>query len=317
MPVAGAELLLKSWRLRSDWRELEVDVSTDAQSEASAHFAPAGSQAWDQETIARDSKHLTAHLETVAGSSPIQLAWQYAIELMQLRPGNKALDAGCGAGSFLPAISDRIGPSGELVGLDHASAFLDEARQRYADAYSKTPLDLIEADISAMPFSDAYFDSAHCERVLIHVIDPQQAISELRRVVKPGGWVVAVEPDLAGWRIDHEDAESARFIAAGFAASIRHPAMGLQLSRRMAKAGLVERQIRVITEIETTVEEDAFIYFERAADKAIEQGWLTATRARTALQALAQQIASGHFASYSSMFVCAGRVPDESELGDK
>jgi hypothetical protein len=129
--------------------------------------------------------------------------------------------------------------------------------------------------------------------------------------------VVAVEPDLAGWRIDHEDTESARFIAAGFAASIRHPAMGLQLSRLMAMAGLVDRQIRVITEIETTVEEDAFIYFERAADKAIELGWLSATRAKTALQALEQQIASGHFASYSSLFVCAGRVPHNSEIGDE
>jgi SAM-dependent methyltransferase len=292
-------------------------VSTDAQTEPNAHFAPAGSQAWDPETVARDSKHLTAHLETVAESSAIQLAWQYALELMQLRLGDKALDAGCGAGSFLPAISDRIGASGELVGLDHASAFLYEARKRYGDANSKTPLELIEADINAIPFTDGYFDSAHCERVLIHVVDPQQAISELRRVVKSGGWVVAVEPDLAGWRIDHEDAESARFIAAGFAASIRHPAMGLQLGRRMAIAGLVDRHIRVITEIETTVEEDAFVYFERAAEKAVEQGWLTAPRAKTALQALQRQIAWGHFASYSSLFVCAGRVPGESELGDE
>jgi ubiquinone/menaquinone biosynthesis C-methylase UbiE len=309
--------LIKSLILLSDGRELEADVSTDMESEASAHFAPAGSQAWDQETVARDSKHLAAHLETVAESSPIQLAWQYALDLMHLRQGDKALDAGCGAGSFLPAISDRIGPSGEIVGLDHASAFLDEARQRYSEASSKTPLELIEADINAMPITDGIFDSAHCERVLIHVIDPQQAITELRRVVRPGGWVVAVEPDLAGWRIDHEDPESARFIAAGFAASIRHPAMGLQLSRRMALAGLVDRQIRVITEIETTVEEDAFVYFERAADKAVEQGWLTATRAATALRALEQQIASGHFASYSSLFVCAGRVSEQSNVGDE
>jgi SAM-dependent methyltransferase len=236
---------------------------------------------------------------------------------MHLQPGDKSLDAGCGTGSFFSAMASRLGSTGELVALDHASAFLDEARRRFSSERLPTPLTLIAADLNAMPFPDGTFDSAHCERVLIHVCDPQKALAELKRVVRPNGWVVAVEPDLVGWRIDHEDAEAARHISAGFADSIRHPAMGLELNRRMALVGLVDRQLRFVTEIETNVEHENFVYFERAAETAVSRGWLSAERAKSALRTLREQIASGQFTSYSSLFICAGRVPTRSELSDQ
>ncbi len=292
-------------------------MSTEMQTESLGRYAPAGSQAWDQRTVAQDFKQLTAHLEAVAESSPIQLAGEHAIALMHLRSGEKSLDAGCGTGSFFPAMANRLGPTGELVGLDHASAFLDEARRQFSAEPLPTPLTLIAGDINAMPFSDGMFDSAHCERVLIHVCEPQKSLAELKRVVRPNGWVVAVEPDLVGWRIDHDDAEAARLISAGFADSIRHPAMGLELNRRMGLAGLVDRQLRFVTEIETSVEDENFVYFERAAETAVSRGWLTSERANNALGALQKQIASGQFTSYSSLFICAGRVPTNSELSDQ
>jgi SAM-dependent methyltransferase len=300
-----------------NWRHLEVIVSSELQTESLGRYAPAGSQAWDQRTVAQDFKQLTAHLEAVAESSPIQLAREHAVDLMRLRPGDKALDAGCGTGSFFPTMANRLGPTGELVGLDHASAFLDQARRHFSAKLLSTPLTLIAADVNAMPFPDGTFASAHCERVLIHVCDPQKALAELKRVVRPDGWVVAVEPDLVGWRIDLEDAEAARLISAGFADSIRHPAMGLELNRRMALAGLLDRQLRFVTEIETDVEDQDFVYFERAAETSVERGWLSAERAKKALSTLRKQIASGQFTSYSSLFICAGRVPTKSELSDE
>ncbi|MFL5762020.1 MAG: methyltransferase domain-containing protein [Thermomicrobiales bacterium] len=292
-------------------------MSIEIQTGSSGRYAPAGSQAWDQNTVAQDVCQLTEHLEAVAESSPIQFAWQHAIELMHLEPGDRSLDAGCGAGSFLPSMAERLGATGEIVGLDHAPEFLDQARIRFAADGWEPSLTLVAADINAMPFAEGSFDSAHCERVLIHVADPQFALTELKRVVRPGGWVVAVEPDLAGWRIDHEDAEAARFIAAGFASTIRNPAMGLELNRRMALVGLIDRQLRFVTEIETTVEDEAFVYFERAASTAVERGWLPEPRAKDALRALKAQTTAGQFTSYSSLFICAGRVPLGSDLSDQ
>ena len=292
-------------------------MSSEMQTESQGRYAAAGSLAWDQRTIAQDFKQLSAHLEAVAESSPIQLAGEHAADLLRLQPGDMSLDAGCGTGSFFPTMANRLGPTGRLVGLDYASAFLDQARCHFSIKRLPTPLTLIAADINAMPFPDGTFASAHCERVLIHVFDPQKALAELKRVVRPKGWVVAVEPDLVGWRIDHEDADAARLISAGFADSIRHPAMGLELNRRMALAGLVDRQLRFVTEIETDVEDEDFVHFERAAETSVRRGWLSAEGARNALCTLREQIAAGQFTSYSSLFICAGRVPTKSELSDQ
>jgi ubiquinone/menaquinone biosynthesis C-methylase UbiE len=287
----------------------EADVTIGSESEPLAHIAPKGSQGWDYQNVAQDHQLLSSHLDAVAETAPIQLAAQHAIELMRLRPGEKALDAGCGTGSFFAPLAAALGPNGEIVGVDHAPEFFESARQQYAAAKASTGLTLVDADINDLPFDAGTFDAAHCERVLIHLADPQQALRELHRVVRPGGWVVAVEPDLAGWRVDHEDRENVAKIAAGFMASIRNPSMGLELNRRMAEVGLVNRQYRFVTEVETTIEPDIVVYYEQAAESAARQGLLSMTQARTTLDALKEQAELGQFTSYSSLFIWAGQVP--------
>jgi ubiquinone/menaquinone biosynthesis C-methylase UbiE len=289
---------------------LEGTVTIGSEAEPLAQFAPNGSSAWNQQNIARDHSQLAAHLESVAETNPIQVAAQYAVQLMQLQRGNRALDAGCGAGSFFPSMASALGPNGEIVGIDHAPEFFPPARESYEASNSSSRLTLINADIHDLPFDDGAFDAAHCERVLIHLADPQKALREIKRVVRPGGWVVAVEPDLAGWRVDHEDADAMQKITTGFLASIRNPAMGLELNRRLADVGLVNRQVRFVTEVETTIEPDVIPYYEQAAESAARQGLLTQDRATSTLTALKLQASRGRFTSYSTLFIWAGQVAD-------
>jgi ubiquinone/menaquinone biosynthesis C-methylase UbiE len=287
---------------------LEEPVTIGSETEPMAQFAPKGSQAWDQQSVAQDHKHLVAHLESVAETSPIQVAAQHAIQLMALRPGGRALDAGCGTGVFFPTMATALGPTGEIIGIDHAPEFFNAARDNYAKSGSTSRLTLIDADINDLPFDDQSFDAAHCERVLMHLADPQQALREMKRIVRTNGWVVAVEPDLAGWRVDHEDPEAMQKIAAGFLGSIRNPAIGLELNRRMADGGLVNRQVRFVTEVETTIEPELVAYYEQAAESAVRQGLLSEFRAKLTLDALKDQASRGRFTSYSTLFICAGQV---------
>src|SRR5215208_5669631 len=53
-----------------------------------------------------------------------------SLGLMRLRPGQRVLDAGCGTGVLLEALTRAVGPTGRVVGLDHNPAFLADARQR-------------------------------------------------------------------------------------------------------------------------------------------------------------------------------------------
>jgi ubiquinone/menaquinone biosynthesis C-methylase UbiE len=232
-----------------------------------------------------------------------------AIRAMRIRPSDHVLDVGCGPGDFLLRLAQAVDRSGLIVGLDHSPVFLDEGRALVALESIETPVDFVDGDALALPFPDASFDSAHTERVLIHLSDPDRGLRELRRVTKPGGWVVCVEPDLIGWRIDHQEPALARLLLNGFTQKIRFPAMGLELNRRMAEAGFVDRTVETLTEVEREFTDDSFANFQASAKPLIADGRMTRAQAKVALKWLSDQSEAGRYTSYTSMFIVSGRVP--------
>lgn len=95
------------------------------------------------------------------------------------------LDVGSGAGSNLRMLHE-LGFR-RIVGLDRSAAALRFCRARQA-------ADLQRADLTALPFRDASFDLALATDVLEHVHDEARAVSELLRVLRPGGALVATVP---------------------------------------------------------------------------------------------------------------------------
>jgi SAM-dependent methyltransferase len=268
------------------------------------------SMAWDAAAADKHRAGLSAYLAQAAAMTPIQVAAARAREMLRLERGARVLDVGCGTGVSLTDLARAVAPGGAVTGLDHAPALLEEARQRVDAAGIGAMVRLDAGDAQALPYPDATFDAAHISRVLIHLTEPDRAIAEARRVVRPGGWVVAIEPDFDGMRIDHIDAEAARFLVAGHSATIRHPAMGLELYRRLDDAGLVEREIAWVTELESVYDPELTPYWRRAADHAVAAGWLERGRADAAVDDLIDAGARGRYVSYSTLIVAAGRVPD-------
>lgn len=95
-------------------------------------------------------------------------------------PGAEVLEVGCGTGLILERIARR---SARAVGIDLSPGMLERARER--------GLDVHEASATALPFSDASFDLVCSFKVLAHVPDIDVALSEMARVTRPGGRVVA------------------------------------------------------------------------------------------------------------------------------
>lgn len=91
------------------------------------------------------------------------------------------LDVGCGPGVYLKNVGEAVRAT-SLVGVDLSAGMRREAR-------GHTP-SLCAADAQALPFRTDSFDTALCLHVLYHVPDIPLAVSELRRVVKPGGCVL-------------------------------------------------------------------------------------------------------------------------------
>jgi ubiquinone/menaquinone biosynthesis C-methylase UbiE len=94
--------------------------------------------------------------------------------------GRRILDAGCGSGPLSAALRAR---GAVVTGLDVSAAMIELARQRLGE-----DADLHVADLSApLPFTDAEFDDVVASLVLHYVEDWGGPLSELRRVLKPGG----------------------------------------------------------------------------------------------------------------------------------
>ncbi len=102
----------------------------------------------------------------------------------------RALDAGCGTGAFLLPLARRLAPQGAtVIGLDLAEGTLGQARAGVQAA--GLPVECIIGDVEALPFDDGSFDLVLANYMLYHVPNLTQAIAELRRVLRPGGTLLA------------------------------------------------------------------------------------------------------------------------------
>ena len=110
---------------------------------------------------------------------------------LEIDASGDVLDAGCGAGHWGRALLPYLGPHARLTGVDPEEAFLELARAGTDPARSS----FVTGTAEALPFADDSFDLVTCQTLLIHVRDPSMAIAEMMRVLRPGGVLLAVEPD--------------------------------------------------------------------------------------------------------------------------
>lgn len=115
------------------------------------------------------------------------------LEWLAAPAGGNWIDVGCGTGALTRTILDRAGP-GAVMGVDPSSAFLEHARAHVRDARARFEV----GDAQSLPAETAVFDAAVSGLVLNFVPQPPRAVSEMARVVRPGGVVAAYVWDYAG-----------------------------------------------------------------------------------------------------------------------
>jgi ubiquinone/menaquinone biosynthesis C-methylase UbiE len=118
-----------------------------------------------------------------------------------LAPGQRVLDVACGTGLIALAAAEAVGPLGEVVGADLSAQMVEALRQR-ARERGLANVHCVRMDAENLALPGASFDVALCALGLMFVPDPEQAVREMRRILRPGGRaVIAVwgERQRCGW----------------------------------------------------------------------------------------------------------------------
>jgi ubiquinone/menaquinone biosynthesis C-methylase UbiE len=115
------------------------------------------------------------------------------LRLVRLHGGEAVLDVGCGTGSLAIAAKRQVGTGGKVCGVDASTEMLARARRKA----NKAGVEIVfnNAAAQALPFPDGQFDVVLTTVMLHHLPRParEQCAREMKRVLKPGGRVLAVD----------------------------------------------------------------------------------------------------------------------------
>lgn len=115
---------------------------------------------------------------------------QYAFEMLRQVPDLRVgvgLDIGCGCGVYIIELADM---GFEVYGVDNSREMLRKAEHFIAGNSRASKIHLMPGDIEHLPFEDAKFDLVMCMGVLVYLLSDYAALSEMYRVLKPGGYLV-------------------------------------------------------------------------------------------------------------------------------
>lgn len=158
-------------------------------------------QARLQRRIQRYGWDLAADAYEFLWQQQLSAAHQRLLTLAAPSTGETVLDVASGTGLMALAVADRVGPRGQVIGVDISERMVVASQQR-ADALALDNAIFQRMDGEQLDFVDASFDLVLCALGLMYMPDPDQALREIQRVLRPGGRVVLAvwgERSHCGW----------------------------------------------------------------------------------------------------------------------
>lgn len=232
---------------------------------------------------------------------------------LNVQQGHHVLDIGCGTGDLLHPLARLVGPRGRVVGVDSSRVMISEAQRRAA--HTELPLEFTIGDVHRLDFAADSFDRCLSTAVLQHVTNPGLAVSEMARVTRPGGMIVALEQDWETQVIDASDHGLTRRILNFFCDSIPNGWIGRQLSGLFRKVDLTGVSVTPLTYAFTDYEvADSSLGLSATVKQAQERGVLTSDEATSWLADLQERSRAHQFFCAFTVFRAIGhKVADSGQ----
>lgn len=250
-----------------------------------------------------------AWLDRVADLAPLRAGKQRSYELLDVGPGDRVLDVGCGTGVDVLAIAAMVSPGGEVVGIDSSAGVLAVAQR--AAAAAGVPARFAVADAAALPFPEASFHACRCDRTLQHLPDPASAVNEMTRVTCPGG-TVAISESRNHVAPGEPDGQSVLQQVLALDQAGAEPGMwvGFMLPLALNQAGLTDVRIESVQGSLDDGEQIASFYdLDRRSERAVADGRLTASQAAQLRGAVLAESRAGRLTVVLETHIFLGRRP--------
>jgi arsenite methyltransferase len=185
-------------------------------------------------------------------------------------PGEaRVLEIGCGTGATTKLIMRHVGPA-QLVGIDPSPMFIDMARATFE---GEARVSFTVGDAGATGQADASFDLVIAHTVYSHLVDPEEALAEARRVLGPGGQLVIFDGDFATLTVALCDGDP---LQSAVTAVLRHLVHAPYLMRRLpalvAAAGFTVESVEPHGYVQTTSPDFLLTLLARGAHAAGRAG---------------------------------------------
>lgn len=227
-------------------------------------------------------------------------------ELLRLGQGMTVLDAGCGLGDDVFRIAGRVMPGGKVVGIDSSVVMIEKARSN--ELSMRLSAEFRAGDIRELPFPDNSFSRCRIDRVLQHISRPEAAVSELARVLEPGGLLLAYDNDWGTYSVTSGDQETTRSLEKFWCDSFTNSWIGRDLCDLFISSGLSDVEIYpgtcVIRDFETA---DKVFNLRETVRRAAAEGVISRVRGRSWIEELVDRTGKGSFLASLTAYMVVGQ----------
>ncbi|MDD5320284.1 MAG: methyltransferase domain-containing protein [Methylococcales bacterium] len=215
----------------------------------------------------------------------------------------------CGPCADTIPLAPLVGVNRQVIGADYDEAMIVEAEQLAEQAGVNAWVRHKRVDAMSLPFATDYFDSCRSERLFQLLPNPAQALSEMTRVTKSGGWVVVLDTDWGSLSTDSDEIDIERRLARFLAeSSLQNGYSGRKLYRLFKQQNLADISFEVFPVATTNYAlARRGTQAERIEQEALKAGVVTAKELHRWQTGLEQADSEGVYFCSVNLMLFAGR----------